>query len=140
MHIAWYSNLLETTCNSHIYSSLIHFQYILFVTAAPNITAPPMSVSVVSPDPAMFSCTADGVPRPNITWCRVDNGTEMEVMEDSFTRITTTLNDVVTMSLLTFNRTQPSMSGVYVCTATSLLHIAKKMVRLRVNGKLTSPL
>ena len=109
----------------------------LFVTVAPTITAPPMSVSVVSPDPAMFSCTADGVPRPEITWWRVNNGTEMEVMEDSFIQITTTtLSDRLTMSVLTFNETQPFRSGVYVCSATNLVDSARAMAELTVNGEL----
>ena len=96
-----------------------------------------MSVSVVSPDPAMFSCTADGVPRPDITWLRVNNGTEMEVLEDSSTQITTTiLNDLLIMSVITFNETQPSRSVVYVCSATNLLGSARGVAELTVNGEL----
>ena len=95
-----------------------------------------MNVSVVSPDPAMFSCTADGVPRPDITWLRVNNGTEMEVLEDSSTQITTTtLNDRLIMSVLTFNGTQPSRSGVYVCSGINLLGSAREMAGLTVNGR-----
>ena len=106
-------------------------------TVAPSITAPPMSVSVVSPDPAMFSCTADGVPRPDITWLRVNNGTEMEVMEDSSTQITnTTLSDRLIMSILTFNETQPFRSGAYVCSAENLLDSAREVAELTVNGEL----
>ena len=106
-------------------------------TAAPSITAPPMSVSVVSPDPAMFSCTADGVPRPDITWLRVNNGTEMEVMEDSSTQITTTtLSDHLIMSVLAFNETQPFRSGTYVCSGTNLLGSVREMAGMTVNGLL----
>ena len=96
-----------------------------------------MSVSVVSPDPAMFSCTADGVPRPDITWLRVNNGTEMEVLEDSSTQITTTIvNDRLVMSYLTFHETHPFRSGVYVCLATNRLGSSRAMGKLTVNGKL----
>ena len=106
-------------------------------TVAPSITAPPMSVSVVSPDPAMFSCTADGVPRPDITWLRVNNGTETEMPEDSSTQITTTtLNGRLIMSILTFNKTQPFRSGMYVCSVTNLLGSAREMAGLIVNGEL----
>ena len=92
----------------------------------------------MSPDPAMFSCTADGVPRPDITWLRVNNGTEMEVLEDSSTQITTTtLNDRLIMSVLTFNETQPSRSGVYVCSATNLVRSIRAMAEMIVNGRLT---
>ena len=93
----------------------------------------------MSPDPAMFSCTADGVPRPDITWLRVSNGTEMEVLEDSSTQITTTtLSDRFIMSVLTFSETQPFGSGVYVCLVTNLLGSARKMAWLTVNGNLKS--
>ena len=96
-----------------------------------------MNVSVVSPDPAMFSCTADGIPRPDITWLRVNNGTEMEVMEDSSTQITTTtLSDRLIMSVLTFNETQPSRSGVYVCSVTNLVRSTRAGAVLIVNGRL----
>ena len=92
----------------------------------------------MSADPAMFSCTADGVPRPNITWWRVyNNGTEVEVMEDSSTQITTTAqNDRLMMTALTFNETQPFRSGMYVCQATNLLDSARATAELTVNGKL----
>ena len=108
----------------------------IFFAVAPSITVPPNNVSVVSPDPAMFSCTADGVPRPDITWWRVDNGTEVEVMEDPSTRITTTtINDRVIMSDLTFNVTQPFRSDVYACRATNILNSARAIADLTVNGK-----
>ena len=94
-----------------------------------------MSVSVVSPDPAMFSCTADGVPTPDITWWRVYNRTEMAVKEDPSTQITTTtLNDRLIMSVLRFSETQPSRSGAYVCRATNLLDSARASAELTVNG------
>ena len=111
--------------------------FISFISlVAPSITAPPMSVSVVSPDPAVFSCTADGVPRPDITWLRVNNGTEMEVMEDSSTQIITTIvNDRLIMSILTSNETQPSRSGVYVCLGTNLLESVRGIAELTVNGE-----
>ena len=100
-----------------------------------------MSVSVVSPDPAMFSCTADGVPAPNISWWRVNDGTEMEVMEDSSTQITTTtLNERLVMNNLTFLETHPFRSGVYVCLAMNLLNSTREMAELTVNGMLTQHL
>ena len=110
-----------------------------FVIVAPSITTPPMSVSVVSPDPATFSCTADGVPRPDITWWRVNDGTEMEVIEDSSTQITTsTVNGRLIMSIFIFNETQPFRSGVYVCSAANILDPARAMANLTVNGRLKS--
>ena len=91
----------------------------------------------MSPDPAMFSCTADGVPRPDITWLRVNNGTEMELMEDSSTHITTTIvNDRLVISTLTFHETHPFRSGVYVCSVTNLLGSASQVAELTVNGEL----
>ena len=94
-----------------------------------------MSVSVVSPGPATFFCTADGVPRPDITWWRVDNETEMVVVEDSSTQInTTSLSDRLMMSVLSFTETQPFRSGVYICLSANLLDSARAMAELIVNG------
>ena len=103
-------------------------------TVAAFLTISPMSVSVVSPDPAMFSCTVDGVPRPNITWLRVNNGTETEVLENSFVHINITTLTNGSTSVLTFSETQPSMSGVYVCLARNMSASAGEM---RSNATLT---
>ena len=89
----------------------------------------------MSPDPAMFSCTADGFPTPNIAWLSMNDGTEMEVMEDSSTQITTTtLNERLVMNNLTFLETHPFRSGVYVCLAMNLLNSTREMAELTVNG------
>ena len=94
----------------------------------------------MSPDPAMFSCTADGVPRPDITWWRVSNGTEMEVMENSNIRISTiALNDCLITSVLTFTETQPILSGVYICMATNSLESAREVGELTADGECLLP-
>ncbi len=94
-----------------------------------------MDVSVVSPDPALFSCTADGVPTPTISWLRVDNGTEIDVTTDSNVQISNATINRTIMSNLTFNETQPLRSGVYICVASNLLGSAAEMAQLTVNGR-----
>ena len=117
-----------------MYKVCVLIEY-LIVAVAPFILVPPMSVSVVSPGPTIFSCTVDGVPRPDITWWRVYNETEMVVVEDSSTQINTTaLSDCLTMSVLSFTETQPFRSGVYMCLAANLLDSARAMAELIVNG------
>ena len=103
---------------------------------APSITVPPMDVSVVSPDRALFSCTADGVPIPTISWLRMDNGTEVDVIADSAVLISNTpIDNRTVMSNLIFNETQPVRSGVYICVASNLLGSATEMAQLTVNGE-----
>ncbi len=106
-------------------------------TVAPSISVPPVNVSVVSPDPTLLSCTADGLPSPSIVWLRLDNRTEVVLTTDSVLQIDTVLaydNRTVT-SNLTLNETQPFRSGVYVCVASNLLGSVRAMAQLTVNGE-----
>ncbi len=89
---------------------------------------------MVSPDPALFSCTADGVPRPIISWLRVDNGTEVDVTTDSTVQISNALINRTIVSNLTFNEAQPVRSGVYICVTSNMLGSATEMAQLTVNG------
>ncbi len=117
-----------------LYSSI--YLYHSF-TVAPSISVPPVNVSVVSPDPTLLSCTADGLPSPYISWFRLDNGTEVVLTTDSVLQIDTIFADDnrTVMSNLTFNETQPFRSGVYVCVASNLLESVRAMAQLTVNGK-----
>ncbi len=92
-----------------------------------------MDVSVV---PALFTCTADGVPIPTISWLRMDNGIDVDVIANSAVQISNTPTDNRTiMSNLIFNETQPVRSGVYICVASNLLGSATEMAQLTVNGE-----
>ena len=90
---------------------------------------------MVSPDPALFSCTADGVPTPTISWLRVDNGTQVDVTTDSNVQINNAPINRTIVSNLTFNEAQPVRSGVYNCVASNLLGSAAEMAQLTVNGR-----
>ena len=91
---------------------------------------------MVAPDSAMFSCTADSVPIPDITWMRIDNGTESEIISDNSTRINNSpINDRVLMSTLTLSETQPSTSAMYRCVASNLLGSENAVAQLTVNGE-----
>ena len=84
----------------------------------------------------MFSCTADGVPIPDITWMRIDIGTESEIISDNFTQINNSpINNRVLMSTLTFNETQPLTSAMYRCVASNLLGSDNAVAQLTVNGE-----
>ena len=103
---------------------------------ATTITSPPANVIVVAPDSAMFSCTADGVPIPDITWMRIDNGTESEIISDNSSQINnSSMSDRVLMSTLTFSETQPSISAMYRCVASNLLGSENAVAQLTVNGE-----
>ena len=90
---------------------------------------------MVAPNPALFSCTADGVPRPTISWLRRDNGTEVDVTTDSNVQINNAPINRTIVSNLTFNEAQPVRSGVYICVASNLLGSATEMAQLTVNGR-----
>ena len=83
---------------------------------AANITSPPDDVTVSAPGAVSFTCTASGVPRPNITWfsptsetlMSENNGvTIMEMME----------GDREIVSTLSIATTAPSVAGQYRCVA-----------------------
>ena len=85
----------------------------------------------------MFSCTAEGVPLPDITWIRIDNaGTESEVISSNSSQINNTpMSDRVLMSTLTFSEAQPSDSAMYRCVASNILGTADAVAQLIVNGE-----
>jgi hypothetical protein len=73
-----------------------------------------------------FTCTADGSPKPTITWSRV-NGTNFTIR----TGITTSEGNSVLMLKNVTNEEE----GIYECTAHNRGRPVKKRVRLVVHGK-----
>ena len=109
---------------------------LLSPSVAATITSPPANISVVAPDSAIFSCTAEGVPIPDITWIRIDDGAESEIILDNSTQINNTpMSDRVLMSTLTFSETQPLNSAMYRCVASNLLGSENAVAQFTVNGE-----
>ena len=83
----------------------------------------PMDVDVLSPDPAILSCTATGEPTPQFTWTKVfPNGTTVETLSESMDSIsisTTFFGENVT-SILTIEPTDAFDTANYSCTAENM--------------------
>ena len=90
--------------------------FCLFRLVAANITQFSENQTVTSPLSASFSCSASGLPRPNIMWLDPNSAVLMTGMdgvviseeEDGERGITSTLN---------VTRTAPSLGGEYRCLA-----------------------
>lgn len=78
-----------------------------------------MDVDVLSPDPAVLSCTATGEPTPQVTWTKVfPNGTVVEMSEFmTNVAISTTYSGENVTSTLTIEPTDAFDTANYSCTA-----------------------
>ena len=104
---------------------------------APNITAPPQDLTVVSPDSATYSCLVTGRPRPDITWMMYDNGSlvnipgaanvDYQISEEE-------IGDRERMGTLTLLDSQPSDAGDYVCVGRNNVTYAQESATLVVHG------
>jgi len=88
--------------------------------SAPEVIVSPALLTVTQYQTATFSCSADGNPKPNISWNKI-SGTEL-------------VNKDVQGNKLQIKSTGYNDSGSYVCTATNILGQAKKVVKLFVQG------
>ena len=108
----------------------------LRTTVAPNIITSPSSISVVSPDEATFTCEADGVRRPNITWWRTN---ELGILTQLSSGINYTIDEFPSgrelWSNLTVLDTQPSDDTNYSCVATNEAGSSSASASLTVYGK-----
>ena len=112
----------------------------------PVITAPPTDLTVVSPDSAIFNCTATAKPRAVIQWT-INDGMVLTATMGKFTITDTTEGDCiitnlpsecVITSILDIADNVPNDSGEYVCTAINDAGNNTASVSLTVNGKYPS--
>ena len=90
--------------------------------SAPEVIVSPTSLTVVQYQIATFYCSADGNPKPSVSWSKI-SGTGM-VNKDS-------QGNKLQVRSAGYND-----SGSYVCTATNVLGQAKKEAKLFVEGKM----
>ena len=85
-------------------------------TVAANITDPPDDITVTAPGAVSFTCTASGVPRPNITWFSPSSETLMSG-NNGVTIMEMEEGDREIVSTLSIATTAPSVAGQYRCVA-----------------------
>ena len=89
--------------------------------SAPEVTVSPASLTVTQYQTATFYCSADGNPKPSVSWSKT-SGTGQGNKEG--------LGNKLQIKSAGYND-----SGSYVCTATNVLGQVKKAVKLFVEGK-----
>ena len=82
---------------------------------AANITDSPQALVITAPNPVTFSCTASGLPRPNITWS--DPSSTLLISGSGVTITEMRIGERVIFSTLNISMTVPSNSGNYTCVA-----------------------
>ena len=87
-----------------------------------TVTVPPMDTTVVSPNPAVFACVANGVSTPVITWWRQESSNSLTQLSSDGINVTIsneTLDSRTSQSNLTILQSQPVDAAEYVCMATN---------------------
>ena len=110
--------------------------YLFALPAAPLITTPPVNVTVVAPDEAVFTCSAEGFPLPSVSWRRFNtNGLEIVLTEGGNIMVSNSSTTFTTTSNLTLSPTDHTLNGVYACTATNDVGSVNASAVLTVNGE-----
>ena len=93
------------------------FIYVFLVD--PEITQGPVDAAGMLGDHVTFTCTATGLPRPDITWSDT-SGMDIPVQAgDDMVINDTIINDTTRQSQITVSDLQLSDFGMYTCTATN---------------------
>ena len=110
--------------------------YLYAIPAAPVITTPSVSVTLVAPDEAVVTCSAEGFPLPSVSWRRFDtNGVEIVLTEGGNIMVSNSSTTFTTTSNLTLSPTDHTLNGVYLCTATNDVGSNNAFAVLTVNGE-----
>ena len=103
-----------------------------------TIMIPPSNTTVVSPSPAVFTCVADGVLTPVITWWRQESDNSLTQLSSDGVNITITednLDSRTRQSNLTVLQPQPVDATEYVCVASNELATDMASAVLTVYGR-----
>ena len=96
-----------------------------------------MDTTVVSPNPAVFTCVADGVLTPEITWWRRELDNSLTQLSSDGVNITITEDNLLRtrQSDLTVLQPQPVDAAEYVCVASNELATVPASAVLTVYGR-----
>ena len=116
---------------------LFEIIFFTFFTVAPNITSPPTDMTVVEPERASFTCVAEGLPRPFITWFLQQDNMTSEISDGLDFNITVTegSGDRQVTSILTVASVRPSLAGMYICNASNMVDDNTENATLIVHGE-----
>ncbi|XP_064387090.1 receptor-type tyrosine-protein phosphatase S-like isoform X2 [Halichondria panicea] len=115
---------------------------LLTVNALPNITSPPMDLTVLAPQGAMLSCSVEGFPLPMISWVMMDSqGNKRAITSGENFNVTETSSAFSITSNLTISLSDVTRLGQYLCVATNEFGMANQSALLTVNAlpNITSP-
>ena len=102
----------------------------------PNITTSPVDKVVLTSTNGIFTCTAIGIPRPNITWVYFYEDSPLVLSPENYSiEVIIEPGDFQIMSILTLDKTQPFMSGVYGCNASNEVGSETDVANLTINSK-----
>jgi len=114
----------------------------VLLLVAPVATITPINQTVVSPDNAIFNCSATAKPRAEIQWMR--NGMVLDNTVDNFTNVTefmqgncsiTSLpSECVLISTLNLTDTIPANTGDYMCNASNPAGSDMETASLTIHG------
>ena len=107
------------------------------LTVGPVITRPPRNDLVVTGSNVSFICSAEGLPRPNITWFALTDADPVELMAPFFSfEIVEGPGERNITSIVTFINVQPILGRAYTCNATNIVNEVHSTVNLTVLGEL----
>ena len=111
----------------------------LLCTVGPTITTGPRNETVVDPNPAYFNCTAEGVPRPDISWIVMQNGMMLEISSNlaDFNVTILEAGDRQATSILRVNSARPALAAIYTCLASNVVRNTTESASLLVHSKFT---
>ena len=114
---------------------------LMFCVVGPIITSSPMNQLVVSPGDTSFTCVAEGLPRPTISWfITVPNGSLVELpRNDSALGLsiedTTGPGDRVITSIISIINILPFLGVTYICEASNEVDTQVAAANLTVLSK-----
>ena len=115
IHVEEYSDVLLIAC--YIYLYMYPFPVI------GDIIEDPVDTVVQAPDPLTLTCTASGVPQPDVTWTKTlrDGSNVQYTTSADNVNITNTYVGVNVTSTLAINPTDRNFTANYSCRASNFI-------------------
>ena len=127
-----YTNVCIGDCMYHYTNGLLNFS---LPSVAPTIYQQPQDQVAVKNYTATFTCSTNGLPRPDITWMRVVNGLSLIITATSKYSIATTPIGVQnqTSTLIVSNASFDDATS-YICQANNTVGSTDASATLTVQG------